>query len=206
MSTLLPIPGELVVATHNPDKLRELAALLGDLPLTLRAAGDLGLDEPAETGTTFAENARIKAEAAARGTALPALADDSGLEVFGLGGRPGVHSARWAGSNKDFVAAMRRVVAELSDTFGDFDRADRRAAFVCVLCLVRPDGALHFFEGRTEGEIVAQPRGAGGFGYDPIFRPEGATLTFGEMSAAEKQALSHRARAFARFRDALPAS
>ncbi len=189
--------GRLVLASHNPGKLREFRQLLAPLGATLLGAGELGLPEPEERGTTFAENARIKARAAARAAALPALADDSGLAVAGLGGAPGIRSARWAGPEKDFAAAMRRLHEELVARHGDFAEADRRAAFVCALCLAWPDDELLEFEGRVEGEIVWPPRGEGGFGYDPVFVPEGESRTFAEMRPAEKDAFSHRGRAAA---------
>ncbi len=189
--------GRLVLASHNPGKLREFRQLLAPLEVTLRGAGELDLPEPEETGTSFAGNARIKALAAARASGLPALADDSGLAAYGLDGAPGIHSARWAGPEKDFAAAMRRLREELVTRFGGFERADRRAAFVCALCLAWPDGELREFEGRVEGEIVWPPRGEGGFGYDPVFVPEGESRSFAEMQPAEKDALSHRARAVA---------
>ncbi len=189
--------GRLVLASHNPGKLREFRQLLAPLGVTLLGAGELDLPEPEETGTSFAENARIKALAAARASGLPALADDSGLAAYGLDGAPGIHSARWAGPEKDFAAAMRRLHEELVARFGGFERADRRAAFVCALCLAWPDGELREFEGRVEGEIVWPPRGEGGFGYDPVFVPEGESRSFAEMQPAEKDALSHRARAVA---------
>ncbi len=197
--------GRLILASHNPGKLREFRDLLAPLGVTLVGAGALGLPEPEESGSSFAENARIKALAAARASGLPALADDSGLVVAGLDGAPGVHSARWAGPERDFAAAMRRLHGELVARFGDFARADRRAAFVCVLCLARPDGALREFEGRVTGEIVWPPRGTGGFGYDPVFVPTGEERSFAEMTAAEKAALSHRARAVAAFLAAMEA-
>jgi XTP/dITP diphosphohydrolase len=189
----------LVLASHNPGKLAELAALLAPYRVSVASSGELGLPEPAETGATFAANARLKAHAAAQASGLPALADDSGLEVRGLGGAPGVHSARWAGPERDFGGAMARVRDELSARFGAFERAERRAAFVAVLCLAWPDGHEELAEGRIEGELVDPPRGSGGFGYDPMFVPEGQGRTFGEMTAAEKQERSHRARALRRL-------
>ena len=182
--------GTLVIASHNPGKVREIAELLAAHNVQVISAGELGLPEPEETEATFAGNAAIKAHAAARGAAQPALADDSGLAVTALGGQPGVHSARWAGPGKDFHAAMERVERELGPA------ADRRAAFVCALCLAWPDGAQETFEGRVEGALVWPPRGSRGFGYDPIFVPEGFEVTFGEMDPAQKHAISHRARAF----------
>ena len=189
----------LVLASHNPGKLAELRALLAPHRVAITSSRELGLPEPAETGLTFADNARLKAHAAARATGLPALADDSGLEAHGLGGAPGVHSARWAGPERDFAKAMARLRDELRLRCGDFARADRSAAFVAVLCLAWPDGHEELAEGRVEGELVDPPRGSGGFGYDPMFAPEGGGLTFGEMEPADKQRLSHRACALRRL-------
>jgi XTP/dITP diphosphohydrolase len=189
----------LVLASHNPGKLAELQALLQPHSVSLTTSRELGLSEPAETGRTFADNARLKAHAAAEASGLPALADDSGLEAHGLGGAPGVHSARWAGPERDFARAMARVRDELGLRFGGFGRADRSAAFVAVLCLAWPDGHEELAEGRVEGELVDPPRGAGGFGYDPMFLPAGERRTFGEMGPAAKQKLSHRARALRRL-------
>lgn len=185
----------LVLASHNPGKLAELRALLAPYGVEITSSRELGLVEPVETGLTFAANARLKAHAASRAGGLPALADDSGLEVQGLGGAPGVHSARWAGPERDFAKAMARVRDELARRFGSFAEADRSAAFVAVLCLAWPDGHEELTEGRVEGELVDPPRGSGGFGYDPMFVPEGGKRTFGEMAPADKQRLSHRARA-----------
>lgn len=187
----------LVVATHNPGKLRELEALLAPRGIELLGAAAAGLEAPAETGTTFLENARLKALAAARATGLPALADDSGLEVRGLDGAPGIATADWAGPERDFARAMKRVRGELAARFGSFEAADRRAAFVAALCLAWPDGHVECAEGRIEGTIAPEPRGEGGFGYDPLFIPDGETRTFAQMLASEKEALSHRARAMA---------
>lgn len=181
---------KLVVATHNPGKAREIAALLGDLVAEFSMAGDLGLPEPEETGTTFVENATIKAIAAAKASGLPALADDSGLAVWGLGGDPGIYSARWAGPDKDFEMAMRLVHEKLGDT------PDRSATFICVLALAWPDGHVETFEGRDDGQITWPPRGDQGFGYDPIFVPNGFDITFAEMDPAHKHKMSHRTRAF----------
>ena len=189
----------LVLASHNRGKLGELDALLAPLGIELVASGALGLPEPVEDGPSFAANARIKAHAAAAASGLPALADDSGLVVQGLDGRPGVHSARWAGPGKDFLPAMARVRDELAQRFGSFEAADRAAAFVAVLCLAWPDGHDELALGRVEGQLVDPPRGAGGFGYDPMFRPDGHEQTFAEMAAADKQALSHRGRALRRL-------
>lgn len=188
-------PGKLVVATHNPGKLLEFNRLLGPYDIVAVSSGALGLPEPEETGKTFRENAAIKASAAAAAAGLPALADDSGLSVAALDGAPGVYSARWAGPEKDFGAAMAKVNNEVKAVGAD----DALASFVCVLCLVRPGAAPAFFEGTVEGKLVFPPRGDGGFGYDPIFAPAGENRTFAEMSADEKQALSHRGRAFAKF-------
>ena len=189
----------LVLASHNPGKLAELRALLTPNGVAITSSGELGLPEPAETGATFAANARLKAHGAAQASGLPALADDSGLEVHGLGGAPGVHSARWAGPERDFAKAMARVRDELRLRFGAFARADRSAAFVAVLCLAWPDGHEEVAEGRVEGLLVDPPRGSGGFGFDPMFVPEGGDRTFGEMAPADKQRLSHRARALRRL-------
>ena len=189
----------LVLATHNQGKVRELDALLKPLRIEVIASAALGLPEPVEDGESFAANARIKAHAAANASGLPALADDSGLAVHGLEGRPGVHSARWAGPGNDFRPAMARVRDELVRRFGSFEAADRAAAFIAVLCLAWPDGHEELAEGRVEGQVVDPPRGEGGFGYDPLFQPDGHSRTFGEMPPAEKHALSHRGRAVRRL-------
>jgi XTP/dITP diphosphohydrolase len=188
-----------VLATHNQGKVREFATLLAPLGVEVIASGTLGLAEPVEDGDSFAANARIKAHAAAEAWGLPALADDSGLAVRGLEGRPGVHSARWAGPRNDFRPAMARVRDELVRRFGSFEAADRAAAFIAVLCLAWPDGHEELAEGRVEGQVVDPPRGEGGFGYDPLFQPDGHSRTFGEMPPAEKHALSHRGRAVRRL-------
>lgn len=187
--------GTLVIASHNPGKAYEIAALLAPFGVEVVSAGALGLPEPEETGATFAENARLKARAAAAVVNLPALADDSGLSVAALDGAPGIYSARWAGPGRDFRAAMAKVEAELKKR----GTADRRAAFVCALCLAWPDGRDQVFEGRVEGRLVWPPRGERGFGYDPMFRPDGHAITFGEMEPDAKHAISHRARAFAKL-------
>jgi XTP/dITP diphosphohydrolase len=189
----------LVLASHNPGKLAELEALLAPFGIKLTSSRELELPEPEETALTFADNARLKANAAVAASGLPALADDSGLEVRGLGGAPGVRSARWAGPERDFARAMARVRDELIRRFGDFERAERRAAFVAALCLAWPDGHTELAEGRVEGLLVDPPRGSGGFGYDPMFVPEGEGRTFGEMTPADKHELSHRARALRRL-------
>ncbi|MHA1157374.1 MAG: RdgB/HAM1 family non-canonical purine NTP pyrophosphatase [Alphaproteobacteria bacterium] len=195
MRTLAP-GHRLVVATHNTGKLAEFAGLFAPYGLHTVSAADMGLAEPEETGATFTDNAALKALAAARGSALVALADDSGLAVDALDGAPGIHSARWAGAPRDFTAAMGKVHARLQAAGASAPDA-RGAAFVAVICLAQPDGVHRFYRGEVRGTIVWPPRGAGGFGYDPIFVPQGHKATFAEMSAAEKQALSHRARAFA---------
>jgi XTP/dITP diphosphohydrolase len=186
-------PRRLVVATHNPGKLREIAELLAPFEVEAVSAAALGLPEPAETGDSFAANAALKAEAAAAGSGLPALADDSGLCVAALGGGPGIHSARWAGTAKDFAVAMRRVRQELGDD------PDRRAWFVCALAYAVPGSETRIFEGRIDGVLLFPPRGTRGFGYDPIFQPDGEMITFGEMDPRRKHAMSHRARAFEKF-------
>lgn len=183
----------LVLATHNPGKLAEFQDLLRPLGITVVSATDLGLAEPEETGTTFAENAVLKAMVAAQASFLPALADDSGLCVYALNGDPGIYSARWAGPEKDFKAAMQRV----HDRMGD--HPNRSASFICVLALAWPDGACEIYEGQIEGTLVWPPMGDGGFGYDPMFMPEDYNRTFGEMSVAEKHKISHRSRAVAKF-------
>ncbi len=191
----------LVVASHNPGKLREIADLVSPYGLEVVSAKDLNLPEPEETEATFAGNARLKAVAAATASGLPALADDSGLEVEALGGRPGIYSARWAGPSKDFSLAMQRVADELT-AVGAWSGAGPRANFTCALSLAWPDGEAQIFEGKVFGRLVWPPRGSRGFGYDPMFLPDGEALTFGEMDPARKHAISHRARAFALFIDA----
>jgi len=186
------IGSALILATHNKGKLPEIAALLAPFGIELRAAGELGLPEPEETGETFIANAELKALAAATASGIPALADDSGLAVRALGGAPGIYSARWAGPGKDFGAAMARVQQEL-DARGD---PDRRAAFVSALSLAWPDGHVESVEGRLDGQLVFPPRGDRGFGYDPIFIPAGYDQTFGELDPDLKQRISHRALAF----------
>lgn len=190
---------QLVVATHNPGKLREIVDLLLPCGLTAVSAGELGLPEPEETAPDFTGNARIKALAAATASGLPALADDSGFCVAALGGAPGVVSARWAGPGKDFSAAMQRVRREMGDA------PDRRAWFVAALCLAWPDGETATYIGRVDGEAVWPPRGERGFGYDPMFQPNGSALTFGEIDPVKKHAVSHRARAFAQLEQVLRA-
>ena len=192
-------PGaRLVVASHNAGKVAEIEALIAPFGLTTVAAADLGLPEPDETGTTFVENAEIKAIAAATAAGLPALADDSGLEVLALGGAPGIYSARWAGPDRNFALAMQRVHDELAHR-GAWRREGPFANFTAALCLAWPDGEEAAFEGKVYGCLVWPPRGTKGFGYDPMFLPEGETLTFGEMEPDAKHAISHRARAFDGF-------
>ncbi|WP_062014072.1 RdgB/HAM1 family non-canonical purine NTP pyrophosphatase [Aureimonas sp. AU4] len=201
-----PANGPLLVASHNEGKIREFRELLAPVGFTVVSAAEKDLPEPEETGSTFEENAAIKALAAARATGLLALSDDSGLAVDGLNGDPGIYSARWAGPAKDFTMAMRQVEEKLQAA-GATAPERRTARFVAVLCLAAPDGATEFFRGEIEGTVVWPPRGELGFGYDPLFLPEGETRTFGEMPSDEKHgwrpgqptALSHRARAFRLF-------
>jgi XTP/dITP diphosphohydrolase len=181
---------KLVIASHNAGKVREIADLLDGRAIAVVSAAGLGLPEPEETGETFADNARLKAKAAAEASGLPALADDSGLCVVALDGAPGIYSARWAGPNRDFGHAMERIKVALDDT------SDREAYFVCVLALAWPDGHCETFEGRVYGTLTFPPRGDKGFGYDPIFEPVGDARTFAEMDPAEKHRMSHRAQAF----------
>ncbi len=180
----------LVIASHNAGKVREIAELMAPFGVEVVSADELDLPEPEETGASFRANAELKAIAAATGAGLPALADDSGLVVAALDGAPGIHSARWAGPNRDFGAAMARVEEALGGS------SDRRAHFHCALCLAWPDGHQACFEGQVHGTLVWPPRGQRGFGYDPMFLPEGEELTFGEMDPEKKHAMSHRARAF----------
>jgi len=184
--------GRLVIASHNKGKLREIGALLAPLGIETISAEELNLPEPEETETTFAGNAALKAQAAAKASGLAALADDSGLEVAALGGAPGIYSARWAGAPRNDNAAMERVWRELNQR----GAKDFSARFVCVLALAQADGAVETFEGQAHGRIVWPMRGERGFGYDPIFVPEGHTRTFGEMAYEEKLPLTHRQRAF----------
>jgi XTP/dITP diphosphohydrolase len=192
----------LVVASHNPGKLREIADLVRPYGLDAVSAGELGVSEPQETETTFAGNARLKALHSARATGLPALSDDSGLEVTALGGDPGVYSARWAGLAKDFALAMQKVRDALRERGAWNDAAPPRANFTAALCLAWPDGDTQLFEGKVFGHLVWPPRGERGFGYDPMFLPDGGGETFGEMQPASKHAISHRARAFRLFVEA----
>ncbi len=193
--------GRLVVASHNLGKVREIAELMRPFRIEAVSAADLGLPEPEETEASFEGNARLKARAAATGAGLPALADDSGLGVEALGGEPGVHSARWAETDggRDFGAAMRKVWERLEAAGAP---EPRRAAFHCALTLAWPDGHDESFVGTCAGRIVWPPRGDRGFGYDPIFVPDGHDITFGEMAPSAKHAISHRADAFRRLVDA----
>ena len=192
-------PGtRLVVASHNPGKVWEIRKLIAPYGLEAVSAGDLGLAEPEETEATFEGNARLKSLAAARGANLPALADDSGLEVACLDGAPGIYSARWAGPKKDFGLAMQMVADEVGMRHR-WSGLGPRANFISVLSLALPDGTSHEFTGTIHGVLVWPPRGANGFGYDPMFLPDGEALTFGEMDPQRKNAISHRAKAFAAF-------
>jgi XTP/dITP diphosphohydrolase len=202
------ISGRLVIATHNPGKLAEMRELLAHYGVEATSAGELGLPEPEETGTSFRANARIKAEAAAQASGQPAFADDSGLAVDALGSEPGIHSARWAGPAKDFAGAMARIDALLRER-GSTAPNQRKAHFVSALCVAWPDGHVEEFEAKVDGTLVWPPRGAKGFGYDPMFLPDGFALTFGEMTSDEKhglppkgRGLSHRARAFLELAEA----
>ncbi len=190
---------KIVIASHNPGKVEEIAALLAPFGTEVVAAADLGLPEPEETGYTFAANAELKARAAAQASGLAALADDSGLQVAALDGRPGIRSARWAGPEKDFQVAMRRV----EDALSGWD--DRRANFACALALCWPDDGqgdhLETFEGFVYGTLVWPPRGENGFGYDPMFAADSHDVTFGEMAPEEKHRISHRADAFRKLVD-----
>jgi XTP/dITP diphosphohydrolase len=202
------VSGRLVIATHNPGKLREMRELLAPFGIEAVSAGELGLGEPEEDGTSFAENSRIKAVAATRATGLPAFADDSGLCVDALDGAPGIHSARWAGPSKDFPAAMARI-DELLRSKGAASPPQRRAHFISALCVAWPDGHTEDFEARVDGFLVWPPRGSRGFGFDPMFQPDGLDETFGELAAEDKhglpprgRGLSHRARAFLKLAEA----
>lgn len=185
----------LVLATHNPGKVREIGELLAPFGMTVVSAGELGLPEPEETGSTFIANAELKALAAATASGKPALADDSGFCVAALNGDPGIYSARWAGESKDFSLAMELVHRKMADSGSD----DDRAWFTCALTLAWPDGHCESVEGYVHGTAVWPPRGEKGFGYDPMFVPDGDTRTFGEGDAAWKHSVSHRADAFAQL-------
>ena len=199
----------IVVASHNAGKIREIADLIGPFGFSAKSAAELNFEEPEETGTTFEENAAIKALASAKASGLPSLSDDSGIVIDALDGAPGVYTANWAETadgTRDFVMAMEKVEQALAER-GATTAAQRTARFVSVLCLAWPDGHTEMFRGEVEGVIASSPRGTQGFGYDPIFQPQGYETTFGEMSAEEKHgwkpgdaaALSHRARAFKIF-------
>jgi XTP/dITP diphosphohydrolase len=199
------ITGRLVIATHNPGKLAEMRELLAPHGVEAVSAGELGLPEPEETGDSFGVNARIKAVAAAKAAQLPAFADDSGIVVDALDGAPGIFSARWAGPNKDFTVAMTRIERLLQER-GATTPETRKARFVSALCVAWPDGHLEEVEARADGTLVWPPRGKAGFGYDPMFMPDGFARTFGEMTSIEKHGLpplglglSHRARAFVKL-------
>ncbi|TDI59185.1 MAG: RdgB/HAM1 family non-canonical purine NTP pyrophosphatase [Alphaproteobacteria bacterium] len=189
---------KLVIASHNAGKVREIGDLLRPFDTDVVSAGDLDIEEPEETGTTFVANASLKARASAQASGLPALADDSGLAVVALNGDPGIYSARWGGPDRDFNLAMQKVEEAVQATGNN----DRRAYFVCALCLAWPDGHEEIFEGRVDGTLVWPGQGDQGFGYDPIFLPAGATLTFGQMDPDAKHAISHRADAFRQLVDA----
>jgi len=203
-----PITGRLVIATHNPGKLAEMRELLAPYGIDAISAGELDLPEPDEDGMSFRDNARIKAQAAALATDLPAFADDSGLVVDALDGAPGIHSARWAGPEKNFRRAMETIEVKLYER-GATAPEKRKAHFVSALCVAWPDGNVEDFEARVDGTLVWPPRGTKGFGYDPMFLPDGHARTFGEMSSDEKhglpprgKGLSHRARAFLKLAEA----
>lgn len=205
MSDHRRITGRLVIATHNPGKLAEMRELLAPYGVEAVSAAELGLPEPIETGTTFQANARIKAMAAAQATKLPAFADDSGLAVDALDGQPGIYSARWAGEDKNFLAAMSQIERLLQER-GAKEPAQRKAHFVSALCVAWPDGHLEEVEARVDGTLTWPPRGTAGFGYDPAFLPDGHGRTFGEMTSIEKHGLpphgmglSHRAKAFVKL-------
>jgi XTP/dITP diphosphohydrolase len=193
----LPRGSTLVLASHNKGKVREIGEMLAPFGLTVKSADALGLTEPEETESSFIGNALLKARAAAKASGLTALADDSGLVVRALNGAPGIYSARWAGEDKNFLAAMERVERELLEKKTE----DRSAKFVCVLALVSPDGEEQVFEGDVHGTLTFPPRGDRGFGYDPIFVMDGMTETFGEIDPALKHAVSHRSKAFEKLLD-----
>jgi XTP/dITP diphosphohydrolase len=195
----LPQGSTLVVASHNQGKVREILALLAPFGITVKGAAELGLPEPEETGETFADNAALKARAAALESKCYALADDSGLSVEALGGAPGIYSARWGGEARDFGVAMKKVQALLVH----LNKHDYGAKFVCSLALSDPQGNVEIFEGEVHGHLEFPPRGSHGFGYDPIFVAKGMTETFGEIAPEAKHAISHRAKAFEKFAQAV---
>ncbi len=189
-----PIP-KIVIASHNKGKVKEIGELLAPLGFSVVSAGEMNVDEPEETGLTFAENALLKAHNTTAKTGLVALADDSGLAIPALGGAPGIFSARWAGENKDFTVAFARIEKELkAKNIEDINTT--KASFICSLCLYFPGGENHIFEGRIDGTLQFPPQGEKGFGYDPVFIPDGYDITFAQMDHYKKQAISHRARAF----------
>lgn len=188
--------GRLVIASHNDGKIKEINELVQSYGIEAQSSKNLGLIDPEETGKTFTANAAIKAHAAAQASGAPALSDDSGLCVDALGGAPGIYSARWAGEPRDFQKAMERIEAALKEARAE----DYSARFTCALCLAWPDGHEELFEGEVVGTLTFPPRGDHGFGYDPIFIPDGHTQTFGEMEPQKKHAMSHRADAFAKLK------
>ncbi len=194
-------PGKLCLATHNKGKLREIREIMAPFGFEVASAAELDLPEPEETGSTFEANAELKALAAAKASGLPSLADDSGFCVEALDGAPGIYSARWAGPDKDFNMAMRRIEEKLQ-SLGAQTPQQRQSSFVSVLCLTWPNGESRVFRGEVFGTMVWPPRGDQGFGYDPIFLPKGETRTYGEMPSMEKNATSHRAIAFSKFKAA----
>jgi len=193
----------LVIASHNAGKVREIAALLAPFSFEVISAAALNIVEPEETGSTFAQNAVLKAEHCRDASGQAALADDSGLEVAALNGDPGIYSARWAGPDHDFAMAMQRIEDELAATAKE-GIVDRRANFICALALAIPGQPTQVFEGRIDGNLVWPMRGTRGFGYDPVFQPLGFEETFGEMDQSQKHAMSHRASAFERLLAAKP--
>jgi XTP/dITP diphosphohydrolase len=193
----------IVIASHNAGKVAEIGEMLTPLGLQVLSAADANIPEPEETGTTFLENAKLKAEHAAAKSKLPSLADDSGLVVPAIGGAPGIYSARWAGADKNFSSAFDQIEAAIADNAPDNRKPG--AHFICALAFSRPNDKTQFFEGRVNGRLIFPPRGDKGFGYDPIFIPDGYDLTFGEIDAAIKNRISHRARAFAKFLEFLKA-
>lgn len=194
---MISLPNKtLVIASHNLGKIKEIAALLAPLGLHILSAADLNITEPEETESTFIGNAKLKAEAVMKASGLAALADDSGLSIPALGGQPGVYSARWAGPSRDFNVAMQKVEEALQP------HTDHRAYFICILALALPEGDIHTFEGQVWGTLVFPPREGQGFGYDPIFQPEGYDQTFAEMEPQMKHSLSHRKRAFDQLMEA----
>jgi len=187
---------KLVIASHNEGKVREFGALLAPLKIEVISAASLNISEPEETGATFAANAELKARHSAIASGIIALSDDSGLVIPALGGDPGIYSARWAGADKNFATAFSRIENDLCERGAPLDSP---AYFVCMLCLATPDGQTQLFEGRIDGHLAFPPRGISGFGYDPIFTPKGYDVTFGELDANKKNAMSHRADAFSKF-------